>query len=133
MGFWRYSTALRPSKEGPIDSSPLQKSSNEIPKYNQARIKLLEKVREQSVTDLKKGGAFVSETGRLHVTHEQVEDVLTVFARTQTHAYCRDFLAQQCRLAHEALASVPRNGNVVSARAIDDMETLVRFVEEIAH
>lgn len=67
------------------------------------------------------------------VTHRQVEDVLTVFAHTQTHAYCRDFLTQQCRLAHEALASVPRNESVVSARAIDDMETLVHFVEEIAH
>ena len=67
------------------------------------------------------------------VTHEQVENVLTVFARTQTYAYCRDFLAQQCHLAYEALASVPRNRNIVSARAIDDMETLVHFVEEIAH
>jgi geranylgeranyl diphosphate synthase type I len=67
------------------------------------------------------------------VTHGQVEDVLTVFAHTQTHAYCRDFLTQQCRLAHEALASVPRNESAVSARAIDDMETLVHFVEEIAH
>ncbi len=67
------------------------------------------------------------------VTHQQVEDVLAIFAHTQTHAYCRDFLAQQCYLAHEALASVPRNGSVVSARAIDDMETLVHFVEEIAH
>src|SRR5947209_4695735 len=67
------------------------------------------------------------------VTHRQVEDVLTVFAHTQTHTYCRDFLAQQCRLAREALASVPRNDSVVSARAIDDMETLVHFVEEIAH
>jgi geranylgeranyl diphosphate synthase type I len=67
------------------------------------------------------------------VTHRQVEDVLTVFAHTQTHAYCRDFLAQQCCLAHEALASVPRSESVVSARAIDDMETLVHFVEEIAH
>ncbi len=67
------------------------------------------------------------------VTHEQVEDILTVFTHTQTHAYCRDFLAQQCHLAHEALASVPRNGSVVSTRAIENMETLVHFVEEIAH
>jgi geranylgeranyl diphosphate synthase type I len=66
------------------------------------------------------------------VTHKQVEDVLAVFVRTQTHRYCCSFLAQQCHLAHEALANVPRNGGVVSARAIDDMETLVHFVEEIA-
>jgi geranylgeranyl diphosphate synthase type I len=64
---------------------------------------------------------------------EQVEEVLAIFARTQTHAYCRDFLAQQCRLAHEALANVPRYGNSISARALDDMETLVHFVEEITH
>lgn len=66
------------------------------------------------------------------VTQEQAGDVLAIFTRTQTHAYCREFLAQQCRLAHEALADVPRNGGAVSARAIDDMETLVHFVEEIA-
>jgi geranylgeranyl diphosphate synthase type I len=64
---------------------------------------------------------------------EQVEDVLAIFARTQTHAYCRDFLAQQCRLAHEALANVPRYGNSISARALDDMETLVHFVEGVTH
>ena len=66
------------------------------------------------------------------VTQEQAGDVLAIFTRTQTHAYCREFLTQQCRLAHEALADVPHNGGAVSARAIDDMETLVHFVEEIA-
>jgi geranylgeranyl diphosphate synthase type I len=67
------------------------------------------------------------------VTHEQVENVLAVFVRTQTHMYCCNFLAQQCRVAHEALANVPRNGSVVAARALDDMKTLVHFVEKIAH
>ena len=66
------------------------------------------------------------------VTSTQVEEVLAIFARTHTKAYCRSFLAEHCRLAHEALASVPRNSNPVAARALEDMETLVRFVEETA-
>jgi geranylgeranyl diphosphate synthase type I len=62
------------------------------------------------------------------VTREQVEAVVAVFARTQTRAYCHEFLVQQCQLAHEALASVPRNDNPTSARALNDLETLVHFV-----
>jgi geranylgeranyl diphosphate synthase, type I len=64
------------------------------------------------------------------ITNEQVEEVLAIFARTRTKAYCCSFLAEQCRLAHAALASVPRVNNPVAARALDDMETLVHFVEE---
>ncbi len=63
------------------------------------------------------------------VTSEQAEEVLAIFARTETQAYCRAFLAKQCRLAHEALAHVPQHANPVAARALDDMETLVHFVE----
>jgi geranylgeranyl diphosphate synthase, type I len=66
------------------------------------------------------------------VTGEQVEEVLSIFARTQTKAYCRSFLAEQCQLAYQALANVPRNSNAVAARALGDMETLVHFVEEAA-
>ncbi len=66
------------------------------------------------------------------VTPNQVEQVLAIFERTQTKAYCRDFLVQQCRSAHEALTSVPRHANSVSERALDDMETLIHFVEETA-
>src|SRR5437588_10092903 len=66
------------------------------------------------------------------ITSEQVEEVLAIFARTQTKAYCCAFLAEQCRAAHEALASVPRLTSPVSSRAIDDLETLVHFVEEAA-
>jgi len=66
------------------------------------------------------------------LTAEQVEHVLAIFVRTHTRTYCRDFLAQQCKMAHEALASVPRYNNAVSERARDDMETLVHFVEETA-
>lgn len=63
------------------------------------------------------------------VTGEQVTEVLAIFARTQTQAYCNAFLTEQCKLAYEALASVPRNDNLVAARALDDMQALVRFVE----
>ena len=64
------------------------------------------------------------------MTGEEVEEVLAIFGHTRTKAYCCTFLAEQCRLAHEALASVPRINNPVAARALDDMETLVHFVEE---
>jgi geranylgeranyl diphosphate synthase, type I len=63
-------------------------------------------------------------------TSAQVHVVLDIFARTGTRTYCRDFLAEQCRLAHAALASVPRSQHSVASRALDDMETLVQFVEE---
>jgi geranylgeranyl diphosphate synthase, type I len=66
------------------------------------------------------------------ITSDQVEKVLAIFALTHTKAYCRSFLAEHCRLAYEALAHVPRNANPVAARALNDMETLVHFVEEAA-
>ncbi len=64
------------------------------------------------------------------VSDEQVEAVLAIFERTGTKAYCRAFLAEQCRFAYEALRSVPRTGSPIAERAIEDMEMLVRFVEE---
>ncbi len=66
------------------------------------------------------------------VTSEQVAQVLAIFERTETQAYCRAFLAEQCRLAYATLASVPRLFNPVSTRALHDMHTLVHFVEEAA-
>ncbi|GAC1393647.1 MAG: hypothetical protein NVS4B11_16840 [Ktedonobacteraceae bacterium] len=69
-------------------------------------------------------------THKTPLTSEQVERVLAIFAHTHTKAYCRDFLALQCKAAHEALASVPHYDNAISERARDDMETLVHFVEE---
>jgi geranylgeranyl diphosphate synthase type I len=66
------------------------------------------------------------------VTGEQVEAVLAIFARTRTRDYCREFLADQCRLAHEALANVPRSESSVAARALDDLKTLIHFIEEQA-
>lgn len=66
------------------------------------------------------------------VTGEQVQEILAIFERTETQAYCRQFLAEQCRLAHEALANVPGNDNPVSARALNDMKQLVLFMQETA-
>lgn len=64
------------------------------------------------------------------LTSEQVEEVLAIFARTQTKRYCRAFLAEHCSLASEALASVPQTNNPVALRALADMQELVHFVEE---
>lgn len=66
----------------------------------------------------------------LPITRQQVEEILAIFTRTETMVYCRAFLAEQCKLAHEALRSVPRVNNTVAARAMEDMETLTSFVEE---
>lgn len=66
------------------------------------------------------------------LTKEQVEDVLAIFERTHTKAYCQQFLTQQCQSAHAALASVPQQTSIIAARALHDMETMVHFVEEIA-
>ena len=63
------------------------------------------------------------------LTSAQVEEALAIFERTHTKAYCRSYLAEHCRLAHESLANVPHLSNPVAARALDDMETLVHFVE----
>jgi geranylgeranyl diphosphate synthase type I len=66
------------------------------------------------------------------VTEEQVKHVLAVMERTETRAYCSQFLLKQCQIAFEALSSIPRVGKV-SERAIEDMETLVHFVEVATH
>lgn len=65
------------------------------------------------------------------VANKQIEEVLAIFARTETRAYCRAFLAKQCQLAREALANVPHHTNPAAARALDDMEILVHFVEDM--
>lgn len=62
---------------------------------------------------------------------EQVDTILAIFERTRTRNYCRTFLAEQCRLASEALATVPYNGHPLARRAIHDLEILVCFVEEV--
>jgi geranylgeranyl diphosphate synthase type I len=64
------------------------------------------------------------------VTQAQVEEVLSIFERTHTKAYCRSFLAEQCQIAYQALANVPRSSSFVAVRALKDMKTLVYFVEQ---
>ncbi len=64
------------------------------------------------------------------VTGKQVEAILAIFENTRTKAYCCAFLAEQCRVAHKALASVPRTSSPVATRALDDMQTLLHFVED---
>jgi geranylgeranyl diphosphate synthase type I len=66
------------------------------------------------------------------VTPEQVEDILAIFARTQSRAYCQEFLAHQCRDARAALADIPRRNDPIAVRAFCDMETIVSFLEEAA-
>jgi geranylgeranyl diphosphate synthase type I len=66
------------------------------------------------------------------ITSTQVEEVLAIFKRTQTKEYCRSFLIEQCRKAHEALENVPFNSNSLAHRAINDMETLLHFIEATA-
>jgi geranylgeranyl diphosphate synthase type I len=61
---------------------------------------------------------------------EQVKTVLAIMERTQSKTYCRNFLAQECQQAYTALESVPHNSSHVSARALDDMKSLVHFVAE---
>jgi geranylgeranyl diphosphate synthase type I len=67
------------------------------------------------------------------VTADQVEDIMAIMQRTQTKAYCRQFLAEQCRLAYNALNSIPYTTNQLSRRAHHDLEIMVRFIEDIAH
>jgi len=62
------------------------------------------------------------------VTPAEVDEILAIFDRTETQAYCRAFLTKQCRLAYERLASVPQTGNPAATRALNDMQTLVHFV-----
>jgi geranylgeranyl diphosphate synthase type I len=64
------------------------------------------------------------------MTQAQVDTILAIFARTQTREYCHTFLAAQCRLAYEALGTIPYSSYPVVRRAIHDLETLVHFIEE---
>lgn len=63
------------------------------------------------------------------LTEEEVAAVLAVFARTNTRDYCLSFLNQQCLRARQALNSIPRLNDATATRALEDLETLVDFVE----
>ncbi|GCF07836.1 polyprenyl synthetase family protein [Dictyobacter arantiisoli] len=66
---------------------------------------------------------------------EQATQVLAILARTQTQAYCRTFLQQQCQTAYEALDAVsdPTTNTSLSSRAIGDMKVMIQFVETAAY
>jgi geranylgeranyl diphosphate synthase, type I len=64
---------------------------------------------------------------------EHVEEVLNIFQYTQTRDYCRAFLQDQCHQAYAALASVPNPGNAIATRALQDMQTVINYIEEVAH
>ncbi|HEU5375697.1 MAG TPA: polyprenyl synthetase family protein [Ktedonobacteraceae bacterium] len=63
------------------------------------------------------------------LSEAHVADILGVFARTYTRDYCLSFLSEQCARARRAFNNIPRLANPVAARALEDMETLVHFVE----
>jgi geranylgeranyl diphosphate synthase type I len=64
---------------------------------------------------------------------EDVEQILNIFQRTQTRDYCHTFLQDQCHLANMALASIPSPNTAIAARALQDMQMIVNYIEEAAH
>lgn len=67
------------------------------------------------------------------LTEKEIETVLAIFARVNTRAYCMAFLSQQCAYARQALHKVPRLDNATATRALEEIETLVHFVETTIH
>jgi geranylgeranyl diphosphate synthase, type I len=67
------------------------------------------------------------------LTKNQVSEVLAIFERTHTQEYCQTFLQNYCDTAYQALADVPHTDNSIARQAINDMESFVKFVEDIAH
>ena len=63
------------------------------------------------------------------ITQEQVQEILAIFVRTQTRAYCTQFLARQCQQARLALAQVATARNALALRTRTDLEALIDFVE----
>lgn len=71
-------------------------------------------------------------TSSTPVTNEQVDTVLAIFEQTKTHNYCCTYLQQQCRVAYEALEIIPHAANAISRQAINDMKTMIQFIEAAA-
>lgn len=63
------------------------------------------------------------------LTAEQVATVLAIFTRTNTRDYCQTFLSQQCTRTRQALQNVPRLSDATATRALENMESLIHFVE----
>lgn len=66
------------------------------------------------------------------LVEEQAEQVLAIFARTQTQNYCCSFLTQQCQRAQEALTEISRCHASLSNQALADLRTIADFVEKTA-
>ena len=60
---------------------------------------------------------------------EQVTTVLEIFSRAGTRTYCHAFLSEQCARTRLALNNIPHLKTPAATRALEDMETLVHFVE----
>jgi geranylgeranyl diphosphate synthase type I len=63
------------------------------------------------------------------ITQEQAQEVLAIFARTQTREYCNQVLAQWCHQAQQALDQVVTRG-APTARARSDLEAIIDLVRE---
>ena len=64
---------------------------------------------------------------------EHVGEVLNIFQHTGTRDYCRTFLQDQCHQAKMALASVPNPSSAIAARALQDMQMVINYIEGTAH
>lgn len=64
------------------------------------------------------------------ITQEQAQEILAIFARTQTREYCNQFLARQCQQARLALTQVATADNALATRARTDLEAIIDFVKE---
>lgn len=64
------------------------------------------------------------------ITQEQAQEVLAIFARTQTWEYCNQVLSQYCQQARLALDQAVTTGNAISMRAYADLEAIIDFVQE---
>lgn len=63
----------------------------------------------------------------------QVAEVLHIFERTHTRDHCRAFLAHHCQQARTKLASIPAPKHPLARQALNDMQTIVDFIEDVAH
>lgn len=63
------------------------------------------------------------------ITDTQIEEIFAILARTQSKAYCHEFLSEQCRLAYDLIADIPRTANAIVRRALDGLEVIIQSLE----
>ncbi|HEY4388548.1 MAG TPA: polyprenyl synthetase family protein [Ktedonobacteraceae bacterium] len=63
------------------------------------------------------------------ISHEQTQEILEIFMRTQTREYCVQFLTRQCQQARLALAQIATTHHTLAIQAWTDLEAVVDFVE----